>query len=132
VDRARGLKALARELRAELLRDGRVAGRHFGQTPPMREELVEPVLRPAGRELGEHVRKVRQRWNPVLGAGACEAVEVCCPSRRFVRACEQVVLAAECDVPELLFTQRMPRAGLCRVGVTSRLQSLWLVSLPSD
>ena len=58
----------------------------------MGEELIEPVLRPPGRQLAEHLREVRKRGHSVLGAGARQAVQVRRPSRRIVRAREEVVL----------------------------------------
>jgi len=71
----------------------------------MWEEIIEPIRRPPSRQLAEHIREVRKRRDAVLGAGARQAVQVRRPSRRIVRAREQVVLPTECDVSELLFAE---------------------------
>ena len=105
------VRAALRALRR--LRDSR-------RLPTVRQQFVEPVCGPPACELAEHVREVGQGWDAVLGAGAHQAIEIGGSPRCVVRAREEVVLPPERDVAQLLFTQRMPRARLCRVGERTR------------
>ena len=84
------------------------------RAPGVGEELVEPVRIPPRAELAEDVGEVRQRRDPIEGAGPRQAVEVRCAPRRVMRAGEQVVLPVHGHVAQLLFDEVMPPPGLCR------------------
>ena len=86
----------------------------------MRQELIEPASAPAAGELAEDVREVRQRWDAVLRASARQAVQRRGALRRLMRAGDEVVLAPEGHVAQLLLADKMPRPRLCRVGELAR------------
>ena len=98
-------------LRSECILRGGV-----GPPPPVRQESVQALEIPAGRELAEDIREVGHRRHVILGAGSQQAVEVGGASRRIVGACEKVVLPTQGDIAKLLLDVAMPRPGLCRVG----------------
>ncbi len=80
-------------------RDGRVLVRGL---PGVGQELVEPARGPAGRQLAQDIREVRQRRDAALGARADQAVQRRRATRRIVRAGEEMVFPAQRDVRELL------------------------------
>ena len=70
--------------------------------PPIRQQFIQSVVRPASGEPVQHVGQVRQRWDMVLYTRAHYAVKSCGTTCRLVGACEQVVLASQRDVTQLL------------------------------
>lgn len=72
-----------------------------GGLPAVRQQFIDPALRPAAGKLSQHIGDIWERRNAVEGARSGYAVQDCRTSRCLMRAEEEKVVAAKRDRPQL-------------------------------